>query len=124
MRELTSQHLKILKEVETQKFIDETIADMYALNISPSFPKETSNYEVFVQKTLAASHTEGLTSEKDCYVYIMAWHIIGADILKIDWLQSILEDEESFVEEKVEALQKAIDDTIMHRAKEFADEIC
>jgi len=124
MRELTSRHLQTLKQVKTQNFIDETISDMKALHITPSYPKEESKYHEFVTLTLKAAQTHGLHTEKACYVYIMAWHIIGTDILRIAWLQKILKDEEAFAEEKVEALQKAIDQTITLRAKEFADEIC
>lgn len=107
MKELTSRHLDILKNFEIQRFIDETIADMYELDISPSYPEDTNKYEEFVKTTLKVSHTYGLTTEKDCYVYIMAWHVIGSDLMKIDWLMDILKDEETFSEEKVEALQHA-----------------
>lgn len=107
MKELTSRHLDILKNVETQRFIDETIADMYELNISPSYPEDRQKYEEFVKTTLTVSHTYGLSTEKDCYTYIMAWHVIGVDLMKIKWLVDILEDEEAFSEEKVEALQHA-----------------
>jgi len=124
MRELTSRHLQRLKQLKTQNFIDETISDMKALHITPSYPQEESKYHEFVTLTLKAAQKHGLHTEKACYVYIMAWHIIGADILRIAWLQKILKDEEAFAEEKVEALQKAIDQTITLRAKEFADEIC
>lgn len=120
MRELTSRHLNKLKEIETQRFIDETIADMYDLHITPSYPQEESKYAEFVRLTLKAAQRYGLHTEKACYTYIMAWHIIGSDILKIAWLQEILRSEEAFEEEKVEALEKAIDETIASRAKEFS----
>lgn len=107
MRELTSRHLNRLKELETQRFIDETIADMHSLHITPSYPEEESKYAEFVRLTLKAAQRYGLHTEKACYTYIMAWHIIGSEILKITWLQEILKSEEAFAEEKVEALKHA-----------------
>ena len=107
MRELTSRHLNKLKELETQRFIDETIADMHSLHITPSYPEEESKYAEFVRLTLKAAQRYGLHTEKACYTYIMAWHIIGSEILQITWLQEILKDDEAFEEEKVEALKHA-----------------
>jgi len=120
MRELTSRHLDTLKELETQRFIDETIADMHELNISPSYPEEEGKYSEFVRLALKAARRYGLHTEKACYTYIIAWHIIGSEILNVTWLQEILKSEEAFAEEKIEALGKAIDETIANRAKEFS----
>ncbi|HID16011.1 MAG TPA: hypothetical protein EYP16_04325 [Candidatus Atribacteria bacterium] len=107
MKELTSRHLNIVKKVETQRFIDESVADMHELNISPSYPEEKSKYEEFVKLTLKVSHNYGLTTEKDCYAYIMAWHVLGKDMPETRWLMDVLEDDEAFPEDKREALVHA-----------------
>ena len=124
MRELTSRHLHKLKEIETQRFIEETMEDMEVLHITPSYPVDKSQTEAFVKAVLEDAKKYGLTTEKECYTYIMAWHIIGKEILNISWLMEILEDEEAFGEEKVEALEKAIAETMANRAKELCYEIC
>ena len=107
MRELTSRHLHKLKEIETQRFIEETMEDMEALHITPSYPVDKSQTEAFVKAVLEDAKKYGLATEKECYTYIMAWHIIGKEILNISWLMEILEDKEAFAEEKVEALKHA-----------------
>jgi hypothetical protein len=124
MRVMTPQHLQRLKAVETQAFIDQTIADMQALNIAPSYPVDKSQTHAFVKAVMEDVHQYGLHTEKECYVYIMAWHILGKEILKLKWLMDILEDKEAFSEEKVEALQKAVDAYLMQEMKEIHNEIC
>lgn len=109
MHSLTEAHAQRLEDKAIQDFVDATVLDVIDMAIETVYPKQKETLDALVKKAIDQAKEYGLVTEKDVYVFVVAWYLLGDALFEREWLMTILKDPEVYASEKREALHVAID---------------
>ena len=107
MKALTERHLEILEYLEIDEFLNKIVEDMIKLDFLKVYPSNISEYKRFTRIAYKKSEKYGLKTEAECFSFIIAWHVLGKDFLRLEWLSKIIKSKNSTSSEKKEALRVA-----------------
>ena len=104
MKTLTARHLEALEHAEIDAFAEKMVGFMSELDLDYAFPNKKEEYKRFAKIAYRKSLKYGLETEADIHAFVMAWHALGKEMCKVEWLMKIIKNNDNFNWEKREAL--------------------
>ena len=82
---LKAEHKQRMQQAMHNRFLDECVARLIALNLVAPYPAEKKLYKEFVEAGYINATLYGLDDfPHHTYAYIVAWHLIGGKFIQHD----------------------------------------
>jgi len=82
---LTKEHKQRLESAKQNRFLDECVAKLKALDLKNAYPANKKLYKEFAEAGYDNAKLYGLDDfPQHTYAYILAWHIKGGEFIQYD----------------------------------------